>query len=150
MQMTDTIAAVLKQKAVDQVFSIAPEQMVYEALLTMARYDVGALIVLKDGKLEGIFSERDYARKGVLAGHLARQTPVSELMTRPVYSVSPDTTVDECMARMTERHHRHLPVVDRGAVVGLVSIGDLVKWIIGGQARAIEALEGYIAGAYPV
>lgn len=150
MKIIDTLAAVLKQKAVDQVFSIAPEQMVYEALLTMARHDVGALIVLKDGKLAGIFSERDYARKGVLDGRQERKTAVAEMMTSPVVSVSPETTVDECMALMTERRVRHLPVVDQGAVVGLVSIGDLVKWIIGGQARAIEALEGYIAGAYPV
>jgi CBS domain-containing protein len=149
MKITDTIADVLKQKAVGQVLAIAPDERVYEALRVMARHDVGALVVLREGRLEGIFSERDYARKGVLTGHLARETPVAEMMTSPVVFVGPETTVDECMALMTERHVRHLPVVDRGAVVGLVSIGDLVKWTIGGQAHAIEALEGYIAGSYP-
>jgi CBS domain-containing protein len=149
MKITDTIAAVLKQKATSGVLTVAPEQMVYEALEQMARHDVGALVVLKDGRLEGIFSERDYARKGVLGGHPAHQTPVAAMMTRPVFFVGPETTVDECMALMTGRHIRHLPVVDQGEVVGLVSIGDLVKWTIGGQAHAIEALEGYIAGSYP-
>jgi len=149
MKITDTIAAVLKNKAVDAVLTVAPGQTVYEALQTMAKHDVGALIVLEDGKLAGIFSERDYARKGVLAGHLSKETLVSEIMTAPVFFVSPENTVDDCMALMTARRFRHLPVVDAGRVVGLVSIGDLVKWVISGQAHAIETLQGYITGAYP-
>ncbi|MFP5235096.1 MAG: CBS domain-containing protein [Acidobacteriota bacterium] len=149
MRVTDTIETLLKHKKFNKVLALDPEQSVYEALQMMAEYDVGCLMVCEQGRLVGILSERDYARKGVLKGHLSQETKVRDMMTSPVLSITPEHTVDDCMNLMTERHFRHLPVLDGNKVIGMVSIGDLVKWIISGQQHAIEALEGYIAGAYP-
>jgi len=149
MKITDPIGLVLKGKSQSKILSIAPEQSVYQAIELMAEYDIGALLVLSDSKLLGIFSERDFARKGILEGHHSRDTLVSEIMTSPVRSVTPQNTVDECMTLMTQGHFRHLPVLEGDTVVGLVSIGDLVKWVISGQQQAIQELQGYITGAYP-
>jgi CBS domain-containing protein len=149
MKITDSIEAVLKTKNQARVLSIAPNQTVFEAIQVLAANDVGALVVLDEGALVGILSERDYARKGVLHGHPSKETLVSQIMTSPVLYVTPGHTVDDCMNMMTDRHIRHLPVLDGETVIGVVSIGDLVKWIIGGQEQTIQALEGYISGAYP-
>ncbi len=149
MKITDTIGLVLKSKDEGRVLTIAPEQTVYEALEVMAKHNVGALLVLANDRVVGILSERDSARNGILRGHPARETQVCQIMTSPVVFVSPQHTVDECMSIMTQQHIRHLPVLQDDAVVGVISIGDLVKWVISGQAQTIQELQGYITGAYP-
>ena len=143
-----TVQQILRAKH-GTLLSISPDADVFDALATMARHDVGALAVLDRGRLVGMFSERDYARKVILQGRLSKDTAVSEIMTSHLVSVTPDDTVDECMRLMTEHRVRHLPVMANGDVAGMVSLGDLVKWIIDSQEQEIRHLHAYIAGAYP-
>lgn len=129
-----------------RLLSIAPDTSVYDALALMAEKDVGALVVLEDDKLVGIFSERDYARKIILHGKASRDTRVSDIMTAKVVCVGESNTVDECMALMTGRRVRHLPVLSGKKVVGVISIGDVVKEMLSEQQFIIEQLEQYIKG----
>ena len=148
MKSVDTIGSVLSSKA-RQLWSVAPTATVYEAIEKMSEKGVGALLVMSEGKLAGIISERDYARKVILKDRSSKQTLVREIMTSSVVTVTPSDYVEECMRTMTENRIRHLPVVDRDQVVGIVSIGDLVKWIITAHEETIDHLQSYIEGNYP-
>ena len=139
-------AQVLKSKPVQGVETVAPSTPVFDAVRLMAEKNIGALLVLEEQTIVGIVTERDYARKIVLMGRSSKQTPVRDIMTFPVMYVRPDQSNEECMALMTDNRLRHLPVVDQGRLVGLISIGDLVKDIISEQKFIIEQLEHYIAG----
>lgn len=140
-----TLQRVLEDKGKDVYFTL-PAASVFEALEEMAKRDVGALIVLEDGKVAGIFSERDYARKIILVGKSSRETPVSEIMTTRVIYARPEQTLDECLALMTDKRIRHLPIMKDDELIGVVSIGDLVKGIIAEQRFLINQLENYVSG----
>ncbi len=141
-----TIQDILKSKDNQEVWSVRPKQSVLEALQLMAQKQIGGLLVMEHGNLYGIITERDYARKVVLDGLSSNKTPVSEIMTRQVLCITPDRTIDEGLALMTDKRARHLPVLDGEQVIGLVSIGDLVKATIDEQKVLIDQLQNYISG----
>ena len=140
------VSELLREKS-NRVWSVSPDTSVYDAIALMAEKNIGALLVMSDSKLVGIMSERDYARKVVLAGRSSRETKVSDVMASRVIFVKPSETVEECMALMTNKRIRHLPVMADNELVGLVSIGDLVKAVIEEQKFIIGQLENYITGA---
>jgi len=148
MKYSHSIQGVLAEKGT-QVLMVSPETRVYDALALMAEQDVGALVVVADGKPVGMFSERDYARKVILQGKSSKQIEVREIMSVSPPCVTPKHSVDDCMSIMTNLRVRHLPVLENGRMVGLVSIGDMVKWIISSREDTIEQLENYITGKYP-
>ncbi len=148
VKLQDPVEVILKEKG-REVYSITSGGTVYEALVMMEERQVGALLVMDDSELVGILSERDYARKVILAGRSSKKMMVREIMSSPVISVQLKTTVDECMQHMTDGRCRHLPVLEGDRVVGLVSLGDLVNWVMTKQDRRINDLEGYISGDYP-
>ena len=140
--MSATVRDMLRGKS--DVYSVAPGDTVFTALRLMADRNIGAVLVRSSEKLEGIFSERDYARKVVLLGKMSRETLVSEIMTPRVVSVEPNWTADQCMALMTEKRIRHLPVMEQGRLVGIISIGDVVRAVVDEQQFTIDVLQRYI------
>ena len=140
--MTTTIRQIVRDKR--DVYAVAPEETVYNALTLMAEKNVGAVLVLEGQEIKGIFSERDYARRGILQGHTSRETAVREVMTPNVICIEPSATVDMCMALMTDRRIRHLPVVEGSQLLGVVSIGDVVRAVVDEQQFTIQSLVSYV------
>ena len=146
MNTTFPISSVLHHK-ISSLWSVTPETTVFDAIKLMAEKNIGALPVLAaDGKLVGVFTERDYTRKVALQGKSSKETRVREIIAAETVTIAPDDTVEDCMKLMTEKRVRHLPIVADGKVTGIVSIGDLVNWIISTQSATIEQMERYIAG----
>lgn len=138
------VSDILKGKQ-SNIYSVTGQVSVYDAIKVMGEKNIGALLIMEGDKLTGILSERDYARKVVLKGKASRETPVKDIMTENVLTVTPEDTIEKCMAIMTERHIRHLPVVENNSVLGMVSIGDVVNGIIESQKETIAHLQSYIA-----
>jgi CBS domain-containing protein len=147
MHKSTSVKQILSEKG-HEVWSTSPNTTVFDALKFMSEKSIGALVVLDNLEVVGVFSERDYARKVTLEGKSSKNLPVKEIMTRRVVCVKPENTTEECMALMTDKHIRHLPVVEGDELVGIISIGDVVKAIISQQELVIEQLENYITGAY--
>jgi CBS domain-containing protein len=148
MKPTATIGSLLGQKG-NAVFSIAPEATVFDAIALMAQKGIGAVLVMREGRIAGILSERDYTRRVILQGRSSKETSVAEIMTSDVLTGDPEMTVEQAMRLMTERRIRHLPITEGGRLAGLVSLGDLVKWTITAQEETIGHLAKYITGTYP-
>ncbi len=149
IKLSGGVSSVLRRKG-SEVWFAAPDQTVYEAIERMADKGVGALLVISAGELVGIISERDYTRKVILRGKSSKTTLVSEIMTSPVIVATPDQAVDECMGIITRNRIRHLPIVENNKVLGIVSIGDLVNWVVSEQEETIEHLQDYISAKYPI
>jgi CBS domain-containing protein len=148
VELHDTLGLLLRDKG-SEIWHVSSSAKVYDAIALMADKKIGALLVMDGGRLVGIVSERDYARKVTLRGKTSKETSVREIMSSPVITASPKSTVGECMSTMTDHRIRHIPVVEEGKVVGMLSIGDIVKWIISAQQETISQLHGYITGRYP-
>lgn len=148
MEVTGNVAAVLESKG-QEVFAISPDATVFQAIQHLAARNIGALLVIEDGDVIGVFSERDYTRKVALQGRSSKETLVREVISGRVVAVTPGTPVAECLRLMTANRIRHLPVIEGGTVVGVISIGDLVNFIMSAQRATIEQLHSYIAGGYP-
>lgn len=142
--MTTTVQSILKRKG-NQIWSVSPSSSIRAALELMAEKKIGAVLVMDGGTLVGIYSERDYARRGVLMNR-GPETPINDVMTFPVYCITPDQTLEDCMGLMTDKHIRHLPVADGETILGVISIGDVVKEVIADQQYLIKGLENYILG----
>ena len=140
--MTTTVRQMLTGKRA--IYSVTPDDTMYDALSLMAAKNIGAVVVLSEGEIRGILSERDYARKVALLGRTSKSTPVGEVMTTNVICVDPDWTADRCMALMTDKRIRHLPVIEGGQLIGIVSIGDIVRAVVEEQQFTIRSLERYI------
>ncbi len=149
MDIVDTLASILNFKSAPQVWTIGPEETVFTAIERMSAKNVGALPVVEAGTLVGIVSERDYTRKVILRGRSSRETPVRDIMTTEVLTSEPSMKVLTALHWMTERSFRHLPIVQEGELVGIVSIGDLVRHVISSQAALIDQLKDYVIGSYP-
>ena len=148
MEVQGTVRDILRNKGTE-VWTTNPQASVYEAIGIMGEHGIGALVVLEDGKVAGVFSERDYSRKVVLQGRTSRDTLISEILSRPAITVDSGAGVETCMELMTKHRIRHLPVVNEDSLIGLVSMGDIVNWMLQTQRHLIHQLEGYISGDYP-
>jgi len=148
MEISGTARQILASKG-SEVTTTTPDTLVFDALTLMGEKNIGAFVVMECGSAAGVFSESDYSRQVILQGRTSRNTRVGEILSRPVISIALDDSIEECMARMTLHRIRHLPVMEDEHLVGLVSIGDVVNWIIHAQRHAIQQLTGYLSGQYP-
>ncbi len=148
MKISGNVHSLLQNKR-PAVFAVTPDATVFDAIKLMAHKNVGALLVIADGKLVGVISERDYTRKVAIKGRSSKEMQVREIISVDVVSVTPHDSIEECMRLMTENRVRHLPVVDGETVVGVISIGDLVNWIISTQSAQLEQMEQYLTGGFP-
>lgn len=148
MEIQGTVRDILQNKG-GQVWTTNPQSTVYEAICLMGEKNIGALVVLEDGEVIGVFSERDYSRKVALQGRTSRDTLVGEILSKPVITIRRRDSIEKCMQSMTQHRIRHLPVVDDNKLIGLISMGDLVRWAMESQNHTILQLQGYIAGDYP-